>query len=169
MPDDATEAHDTLLIFRVDEHQCAIPAAAVQEILPMMAMLRPPGTPEIVEGFLNLRGSAVPAVSFRRLFRLPAAEFDLYTPLVLVRTDELVIAFIADEVTGVARVPHSRLQPVPQHHTPNDCAEASFESDTGYVSVLAPRRLLLAKEQAVLAELASGIRGRLEELGAPGV
>jgi purine-binding chemotaxis protein CheW len=169
MPVDTTEPEQTLLVFRVAEHHCAIAVFFVQEILPMMSMLRPPGTPGIVEGFLNLRGLAVPAVSLRRLFRLPPASFDLYTPLIVVRVETQVIAFIADATEDVARVPHSCLSAVPQDHVMNSCARASYESDTGSVTVLSPRQLLLAREQAVLSELTSEIQQRLGELEISGV
>jgi purine-binding chemotaxis protein CheW len=167
--EEGSASEQPLLVFRVAEHRCAISLSNVQEVLPMVAMVVPPGRPPIIEGFLNVRGQTVPAVSLRRLFRLPPEEASLYTPLILVDVHGQKVAFIADAVEDVAHVPQSRFQHVPAGDILNDCAEACFESDAGVVTVLAAQRLLLAEEQAALSELASGVRQRIAELECPGV
>jgi hypothetical protein len=58
--------------------------ADIQEILPMMALLRLPGQPPIGEGLFNYRGTLIPVVLLRHLFSAPAVPLELYTPFIVV-------------------------------------------------------------------------------------
>lgn len=54
-----------LLIVRVGSQRFALPAAAVERILPMAALTPLPGAPRNVAGLLNLHGGVVPVVDPR--------------------------------------------------------------------------------------------------------
>ena len=54
-----------LLIVRVGSQRYALPAAAVERILPMAALTPLPGTPRDVAGLLNLHGDVLPVVDPR--------------------------------------------------------------------------------------------------------
>ena len=51
----------------------------------MASLFRPPTIPSLLEGFLNLRGTAVPVLSLGRLFGLHERPLELHTPLVILR------------------------------------------------------------------------------------
>ena len=52
-----------LLAFGTCEKECALPLEDIQEIVLMAWLSRPPSMASILEGFLNLRGVAIPVVS----------------------------------------------------------------------------------------------------------
>src|ERR1700736_3896381 len=74
-----------LLVFHLGGSGYALPLHEIQEIVPMAWLSRPPGSPSVVAGLLNLGGKAVPVIRLDRLFELPDLVPTLYTPLVILR------------------------------------------------------------------------------------
>src|SRR5689334_16328052 len=154
---------EPFLVIQVADKRCAIRAASIQEIVHVAATGRIPGQPSILHGFLNLRGQMLPVLSLRALFGEQAAEPDLYAPIIVVRDGGRPLALLADDVLETAAVEGAAMEPVRDHQTVNDCAEACFQSPDGPVTVILPDRLLLAKERECLAALQERIAARLEE------
>ncbi len=129
-----------------------------------------PGQPPLLSGFLNLRGSSVPVVFLRRLFRLPPSEPSLYTPLIIAklppaaRHRETLLGLCADRVVGVKELDRDSLHPLPRDHSLNDCAEAQFEDGGERIAALSLERLLLSEERKRLEELSAESRRRLAEI-----
>src|SRR4051812_6590060 len=69
-----------LVVFHLAGQAYALELGAVQEIVLMAALSRPPGLPSMLEGFLNLAGTAIPVVRLDRLFRLPEQMPGMFTP-----------------------------------------------------------------------------------------
>ena len=82
--------------FELAGRTCAIPSANVREVLFMPALARPPGLPAILEGILNLGGVAVPVVKLDRLFGLPERVAGLYTPIIVLRSQN-PLALLVDK------------------------------------------------------------------------
>ena len=105
------QAAQDVLIFRVGTNVCAIVASSVAELILMPALMQPPGQPAILDGFLNLRGRAVPVVSAHQLFHLTLAEPDLHTPLIAIYTAAGPLALRVDSVEEVTAVDYDALLP----------------------------------------------------------
>lgn len=132
----------------------------------MAALARAPGQPSVLEGFLNLRGAAVPVIRLHRLFDLPPAAPGLYTPLVVLRGATHAVALLVDKVIEVTPVDKSALLPVDESHTFNGCAEQRAEIGGRTVHVLSPGRLLLEKERQSIAEFQAVAQRYLDDLEA---
>jgi purine-binding chemotaxis protein CheW len=154
------------LIFDVAHFHCAIPCAKVQEIVPVAATLSVPTQPPMLNGFLNLRGSLVPVVSLRHLFGLPRTAIEMYTPFVIVRTQDGLLGLCVDHVVEVAHIESSHLSALPANHSLNDSAEAQFLQGAATSVILNVDRLLLTEETKRLAELTARERRRLDEIEA---
>ena len=131
----------------------------------MAQLARPPGLPALLEGFLNLRGEAVPVVRLRRLFGLPEASPGLYTPMVVLKGREGPLALLVDEVSGVLSASEEAGLPVQEGHAFNDCVEAEVVLDGRAVHLLSTDRLLLEQERRRIAELQVVAQRRLSDLG----
>lgn len=70
---------------RIGDERFAVRADEVAEIVAAATLLRMPGQPSILEGFLNLRGEAVAIVNFRRLFDMGAKEVWAHTPFLILK------------------------------------------------------------------------------------
>ncbi len=152
------------VVFHVAGNACALPAPAVSEILFMAEPMRIAGQPGILEGFMNIRGTAVPAVRIARLFDAPAAEPRIHTPMLLLHAAGGALAIIVESVEELASVAPGDLQPVPQPDSFNGCAQARFTLGSRAVTVLSPDRLLLEKEARCVRDLQAKTQAQLDAL-----
>ena len=131
----------------------------------MASLARPPGLPSLLEGFLNLRGSATPVLRLDRLFRLACGPPGLYTPLIVLRGRPHPIALLVGRIEGILLAPDSALLPVEAGHCFNDCTEADvvLEPDSAPIHLISGERLLLAQEQSRLSELRATAEQYLRE------
>ena len=152
------------LIFTLAGLRCALPRAAVQELLPLPRLSRPPSLPAAVTGFLNLGGMAVPVLALDHLLGLPPVEAEaggLYRHIVLLQRRP-AIGLLVDRVLDLAAVPAEGLRPVPPEQTLNGCVAATLALPEGFASLLDPARILMAQEEASLEELTRRANERLE-------
>jgi purine-binding chemotaxis protein CheW len=134
----------------------------------MAQLACPPGLPALLEGFLNLRGEAVPVVRLRRLFGLPEQTPGLYTPVVILKEGG-PLALLVDEVGGVLSAPEEDRLPVQEGHAFNDCVEAEVALEGRLVHLLSTDRLLLEGERRRIAEFQAVAQRRLREAEASGL
>jgi purine-binding chemotaxis protein CheW len=156
-----------VLILRAGSYVCGIPSDQIAELILMPALIRLPGQPAILDGFMNLRGTAVPVASLLCLFQQSAQEPDLHSPLVAIRTSHGILALRVDRVEEVATVERTALLPYGPADSLNACAEAHFHWNGQVVALLSPQRLLLTKERDCVADLQAQMQRRLENLEAP--
>ena len=158
------ERTQNLLIFHVSGLDCAFPLEAVREIVPMAMLSSPPGMPAGLEGFLDLRGTAIPIVRLDRLFDLREQRPGLHTPMIVLRGIGNPVGILVDSVRGIVAVVAARLLDLPQSGTFQGCATASFALDGDLIHVLSPDTLLEANEIRLLAEYSAMAQTRLLHL-----
>jgi purine-binding chemotaxis protein CheW len=158
------QAIRSVLIFRVAGYTCAIASHRAVELVLIPALIQAPGQPEILDGFLNLRGIMVPVVCVHRLFQREAPEPQLYTPLITIRTADGLLALRVDSAEEVAAVEDGALLPYGPEDSLNECAEAQFDWRGQAVALLSIERLLLAKERDCLAALRAQMQQRLADI-----
>src|SRR5437763_5217301 len=95
-----------LLVFRVGNLVCAAEAERVREILPRLATTRIPGTPPLVAGLVNVRGTLVTVVEGWRALRQPEPPASNGTQggttvLLEVGGGRKVLGFTVDEVVDL--------------------------------------------------------------------
>lgn len=117
-----------------------------------------------MEGFLNLRGIAIPVIRLDRLFELPVISPGLYTHLVILNVTHPPVALMVDRVTDIRKVSTDALLPVPEQRVFNDCVEALVSGADGEVHLVLPDRLLLEEERRRVAELQALEQERLRAL-----
>lgn len=156
----------TLLVAQFAGQVCGLPIEKVQEIVPMASLARPPGLVSLVEGLLNLRGTAVPVLRLDLLFHLPLKPPGLYTPLIVLRDLDCPLALLVERANGIISVSPEAFLPIREGHCFNDCAEAevALGADGHGIHVLSVERLLLEKERQSIAELQAVAQQRLAEL-----
>ena len=141
-----------LLIFHLSGLDRAFPLEAVREIVPMAMLFSPPGMPSGLEGFLDLRGTAIPIVRLDRLFDLCEQRPGLHTPMIVIRGTGDPIGILVDSVPGIVPMAATRLLDLPERDTFRSCARASFDLDGDLIHLLSPDALLQANEVRLLAE-----------------
>lgn len=128
----------------------------------MAHLARPPGLPSLLEGILDLGGTAVPVLRLDRLFHLPLQRLSLYSMLIIVSGISAGgIAMLVDRASEVLTVPESALLPIGGENTFNACAEAVLSVRGEVVHLLSPARVLLQEERETLSEFQTVAQGRL--------
>jgi purine-binding chemotaxis protein CheW len=115
---DAGEASAALLflVFRMDGREHALPIEHVVEVVRMVAITRMPEAPPWVSGVINFRGQVIPLVDVRIRLGAPRRAPDLSTPIVVVKTSEIVAGLVVDEVVEVLAIRSESVDP-PSHAT----------------------------------------------------
>lgn len=132
----------------------------------MAWLWRPPGLASILEGFLNLRGTAVPIVRFDRLFSLPEQPSALYTSLIILRGADWPTGVLVDTVVKIIAPEHNSWLPVRANHSFNHCLLAEVEMNGNVIHVLSPECMLIEREQRYVAEFQAIEQHRLADLKA---
>jgi purine-binding chemotaxis protein CheW len=165
-PDGGRQPNGTLLVFHLAGQLCGVSLNWVQEIVPMARLSRPPGLPSIIEGFLNLGGTAVSVLRLDRLFNLGEVVPGLYTPLAILRTSDGPIALLVDDVSEIVTdSPETRL-PIHEKQSFNGCAEAEVTVNGRTIHLLSPERILLEQERRKVTEFQALEQQRLNDLEA---
>ena len=153
-----------MCLFELAGHRFGLRLESVREIVPMAALSRPPATPSILDGFLNLRGDAIPVLRTAAVLGLPEHRLELHTPLVVVHGGRGPLALLVSRVTGIEAVAAGSRLPVSPSDSFNGCIEGLIAANGDRVHLLSLDRLLLAKEQAVLASFQATETKRLREI-----
>ncbi len=133
----------------------------------MPALIRLPGQPALLDGFLNLRGRTVPVAPLHHLLQTAVPASGLHSPLIVVWANRDLLALRVDSLDQVVSVDAGALIPCTGANSLNDCAIAQFHLDGEDIALLSAGRLLLAEERECVASLAAQVERRLDLLKAP--
>jgi purine-binding chemotaxis protein CheW len=153
-----------LLVFHVGKHPCALAAEQVSELVLFPALVQSPAQAAILDGYLNLRGSAVPVVPLHSLFHLAVPEPGLYSPIILMQAGGDLVGLRVDRVEQLVSLDEDAIQPYSGGESFNDCATGQFRLGAWDVVVLDGARLLLAKERECLAAWQAAAQQRLDRV-----
>jgi purine-binding chemotaxis protein CheW len=152
------------VVFQLAGQRYAIAAQHVERITALAEVDCPPNAPRLLAGFLNLEGTPVPVIRLGRLFQQPESALHLWTPLVIVRCGQQLMALLVDRVERVLDVDDSALYPLPPGHALNDCVEGIVRTAGDSILVISPERLLLQQERRTVEELRQTAQQRIREL-----
>lgn len=100
--------------FRVDNELYGIDVMQVKEVLRYSELTPVPGADSSVLGIINLRGNVVTVIDTRQMFRLPRAETDDDTRIIVVEFNEQeVIGLVVDSVDEVVNLAQNSVERAP--------------------------------------------------------
>ena len=140
--------------FRVDGRDCAVDVLAIAEVLSPLPVTALPGSPNFVEGLIELRGQFLPLIDLRKRFgaRDPLARSEgkyIVAPL-----GGIPVALVVDEVTGVERISAQAIQPAPALEYGKSFVAGVIKWEQRILMMLDITKLLNAQELAQLAAVA---------------
>lgn len=89
------------LLFSVGNYRYGLKVNIVKEIIRISAFKPIPDQPLFVEGIINLRGSVIPLVDFRRRFLMGITEKSLDKRIIVCKISEFLVSFLVDTVEEV--------------------------------------------------------------------
>lgn len=102
-----------LVGFKLGDEEYAIDVLKIQEIIRLIEITSVPRMDSYVLGVMNLRGKVIPVIDLRVRFNLDKSDFDKKTRTIVVKFEKENIGFVVDEVTEVARISKSMVEPTP--------------------------------------------------------
>jgi purine-binding chemotaxis protein CheW len=103
-----------LAAFRVGSEEYVIDIMRIKEIINPVKITPVPGSSDLLEGVINLRGVIIPLVDLRKRFQLPQRDTMLRPKYIIVSVFRKNVGIIVDEVLEVLRLPRSLVKPAPQ-------------------------------------------------------
>ncbi len=97
------------VMFHVQDEKFAVKLAEVQEIIRMPDVVRVPMSPPAMEGLANLRGTVLPVINLREVFRFPPILHDDATRVVVLDQGRPV-GLIVDRMANVTSVEADRIE-----------------------------------------------------------
>jgi purine-binding chemotaxis protein CheW len=129
-PGDAAEAQSReFLTFRLGAESYGIEILKVQEIRGYETPTAIANAPAFIKGVINLRGVIVPVLDLRIKFKLPQANYDEFTVVIILNVAGRVVGVVVDAVSDVLTLAVESIRPTPEF------ASATF--DTKYITGLA--------------------------------
>ena len=102
-----------LVVFSLSSEAYGVPITQVQEIIRLPDITRMPGTPDFIEGIINLRGRIIPVIDMRRRFSLEKHERNDKNRIVVTDIGGQIIGLIVDGVSEVLSVSGGQVGPIP--------------------------------------------------------
>ena len=102
------------LFFHVQKEGYGIQIGHVIEIVGMQRIVDVPDVPHYVKGVINLRGQVIPVIDVRARFKMPEAEYDDRTVIIVVEHKGVKTGFIVDGVSEVLELSENEISPPPQ-------------------------------------------------------
>lgn len=152
-------------VFQIADKTCALRTDEISELLPLPALARPPATPPILAGFLDLGGRAVPVIDLAILFGGKRHEPpQIYAHLILLKSRNglaetaLLVERVSD-VTSSMQVPKD----IADDKTLNGTFTGTIDVAGSPAYIIAPDRLLMEAERQQLENLTAAAQARLGE------
>lgn len=103
-----------LILCNVGEQVYGINLTYVKGIEKYINIVPVPNAPSYIEGIINLRGVVIPVFNMHDKFKQPKAAVTENTKLIIVNSNDMLIAFVVDGVSEIVEIDDSRFQPVPR-------------------------------------------------------
>jgi len=155
---------ETFLSFRLSEEVFAINVAQVLNILEMSYITAIPKAPDYMKGVINLRGTVLPVVDLRTLFRLPEKETTVDTSIIVLsinlNNESVLVGILVDAVREVLELKNSEISPAPSIGTKYNSAfiKSMWRTDDKFIMILdidkvfSTEEIIDLKEHQSLAE-----------------
>ena len=102
-----------LVVFKVGTEEFAVDIMLTKEVVLMREITPVPETEAYVEGVMNLRGSLVPVLDFRKRLRAFRTSTHADHRIIIANLDGRVAGLIVDGASEVIRVSADMIEPVP--------------------------------------------------------
>lgn len=157
-----------VVTFRLCGQVFGLAVESVREVVPIAWLDRPPQTPSLVHGVLNLGGRAVPVLRLDRLMGLADGNFGIDASILIMREVEgaQVMGLLVEHVDGVRRPDSFTAMGFCDRGSFNGCLADQLDFKGQVVLLLAWRNLLLEEERQRLADFQAVTQARLADLNA---
>ncbi len=91
-------AKNKYISFNLNSDSYCIELSLVKEVLKDTTITRVPGTPDFIEGIMNLRGDYITVLNLKKFLNLPSEKALDKKPVIIVKCNELKLALLIDKI-----------------------------------------------------------------------
>lgn len=91
-------AKNKYISFILNNDTYCIPLEYVTEVLKDTTITNVPGTPDCIEGIMNLRGDYITVINLKKFFGFPVNEENYRKPVIIIQASEFKLAFLIDKI-----------------------------------------------------------------------
>jgi purine-binding chemotaxis protein CheW len=102
------------LIFSIGSEEFGVDALKVQELIRYSSPVKVPNSPPTVRGVINFRGEVIPILDMRKIFQLEPGNYNEYTVIVVVETNNKIFGLIVDRVLDIMSFMDDNIQATPE-------------------------------------------------------
>jgi len=134
------------------EEDYGIELTRIKEIIRNQELTKIPEAPEYILGVLNLRGTAVPVINLRKLFKLPLKEVNNYSVIIVVEILGRLIGILVDGVSDMIAVKSEDIKEPPKFSERKGAKflEGMYEKDKKFIMLLDVDRMFTDDEIEVI-------------------
>ena len=106
-----------VLVFKISSEQYGIDSIYIHEVLKLTSYTPLPFTPSWIAGIIPVRGRFVSIMDLREFFRLPHQGIEELKEVIILRSNDMEFAILADRIDGFQIIKKDELQT--QMHIPD--------------------------------------------------
>ncbi len=91
-------AKNKYISFNLNNDFYCIALDYVKEVLKDTSITKVPGTPEFIEGIMNLRGDYITVINLKKFLTLPEGGVSEKKPVIIIKCNELKLALLIDKI-----------------------------------------------------------------------
>jgi purine-binding chemotaxis protein CheW len=129
-----------VVVFSLGEHQYAIQASSVREVVALDTLTVVPCTPDFVAGIVNIRGSLLSLVNLGDFLELPVHGLTDLNQILVVQAAGLEVGLLTHEVLGMRLIPSGEIK-APLPNDENVAREYVFGVTTSLIVMLDIERI----------------------------
>jgi purine-binding chemotaxis protein CheW len=155
-----------LVVFKVGTEEFAADIMLTKEVVLMREITPVPGTETYVEGIMNLRGSLVPVLDFRKRLRARLTVAPAEQRIIIVQLEGRSAGLIVDGASEVIRVSDDLIEPVPDLISETGAAyvEGVISFKDRFITLINLQKALSGDILSELDEVMTVLSGRREQL-----
>jgi len=109
-------AKDKYISFNLNRDYYCIALDYVKEVLKDTSITNVPGTPDFIEGIMNLRGDYITVINLKKFLNLSEGESSDKKPVIIIKCNELKLAFLIDKINELFEFQETSNQDIPDSY-----------------------------------------------------
>lgn len=91
-------AKNKYISFNLNQDLYCIELDYVKEVLKDTSITKVPGTPDFIEGIMNLRGDYITVLDLKKFLNIPSSQNSEKKPVIIIKCNELKLALLIDKI-----------------------------------------------------------------------
>lgn len=107
------------LVFRLNDHQYAVPLSDVKEVIGLPNVIPVPQSPNFLIGLINLRGKVISAIDLKKKLDMPKHAEQIKRPaVILVDGESTTIGCVVDSIQEVLSIKEEEIERSVEQNVP---------------------------------------------------